>query len=99
MINPSLNFLNFCSARIGKELGAGHPRLAKFSAIVAIITTIAISVVVTALILVLTTQLTKLFTYNTDVIAEVKDLSPLMAISIMLNGIHPILSGNANKYH
>ncbi|XP_078162026.1 protein DETOXIFICATION 41-like isoform X2 [Carex rostrata] len=84
---------NAASARIGKELGAGHPRLAKFSAIVALITTIAISVVVTALILVLTTQLTMLFTYNTDVIAEVKDLSPLMAISIMLNGIHPILSG------
>ncbi|KAJ1692522.1 hypothetical protein LUZ63_009220 [Rhynchospora breviuscula] len=86
---------NAASARIGIELGAGHPRLAKFSAIVAIITTIAISVVLSALVLVLRTPLTMLFTDNNNVITEVMNLLPLIAISIILNGIHPMLSGVA----
>ncbi|KAJ4806197.1 Protein DETOXIFICATION [Rhynchospora pubera] len=86
---------NAASARIGMELGAGHPRLAKFSAIVAIITTIAISVVLSALVLVLRTPLAMLFTDNNNVITEVINLSHLIAISIILNGIHPMLSGVA----
>ncbi|KAI3965740.1 hypothetical protein MKX01_010697 [Papaver californicum] len=82
-LNWDLQFmLGFCttaSIRVGNELGAAHPRIARFSVIVMNLTSILISIILC-------------FTSNEEVIKAVSNLTPLLAISVLLNGIQPILS-------
>jgi len=82
-----------CSVRIGNELGAGHPKVAKFSVIVVNATSIIISIIFSAIVLSFRVGLSRLFTSDTAVIDAVSNLTPLLAISVFLNGIQPILSG------
>ena len=86
-----INFL--CSIRVGNELGAGHPKVARFSVIVVTAAAIAFSVLATLAVLILRYPLSTLYTSSATVIEAVISLMPLMAISVFLNGIQPILSG------
>ncbi|KAL3754906.1 hypothetical protein ACJRO7_002054 [Eucalyptus globulus] len=83
------------SIRVSNELGAGHPRVAKFSVVVVNVTSILISIVLTAIVLIFRVGLSKLFTSDEEVIDAVSEITPLLAISVFLNGIQPILSGVA----
>ncbi|KAK3446334.1 hypothetical protein EUGRSUZ_A02048 [Eucalyptus grandis] len=83
------------SIRVGNELGAGHPRVAKFSVVVVNVTSILISIVFTAIVLIFRVGLSELFTSDEEVIDAVSEITPLLAISVFLNGIQPILSGVA----
>ncbi|MBA0655834.1 hypothetical protein Golax_005333 [Gossypium laxum] len=83
------------SVRVSNELGAGHPRVAKFSVFVVNGTSILISIVFSAIVLIFRVGLSKAFTSDSEVIEAVSDLTPLLAISVFLNGIQPILSGVA----
>lgn len=105
-ISISMNYLNWdmqfmlglaaaASVRVSNELGAGHPMVAKFSVVVVTTTSVIISVIFSAIVLIFKTGLSQLFTSNSEVIAAVSDLTPLLAISVFLNGIQPILSGVA----
>lgn len=47
--------------------------------------------------LIFKTELSKLFTSDSEVIQAVSDLTPLLAISVFLNGIQPILSGKKDQ--
>ncbi|PKI77304.1 hypothetical protein CRG98_002249 [Punica granatum] len=97
--NFDMNFMLGLSAaasvRVSNELGAGHPKVTKFSVIVVNGTSILISIVFSAIILIFRVGLSKLFTSDAEVISAVSDLTPLLAISVFLNGIQPILSGVA----
>ncbi|XP_027343588.1 protein DETOXIFICATION 41-like [Abrus precatorius] len=105
-ISICMNYLNWdmqfmlglsaaASVRVSNELGAAHPRVAKFSVFVVNGTSILISIVFCAIILIFRVALSKLFTSDTEVIEGVSSLTPLLAISVFLNGIQPILSGVA----
>ncbi|XAR60185.1 hypothetical protein NMG60_11033447 [Bertholletia excelsa] len=83
------------SVRVSNELGAGRPNVAKFAVIVVNMTTIAISAVFSAIVVIFRVWLSKLFTSDEEVIKAVSTLTPLLAISVFLNGIQPILSGVA----
>ncbi|XP_010244723.1 PREDICTED: protein DETOXIFICATION 41-like [Nelumbo nucifera] len=83
------------SVRVGNELGAGHPKVTKLSVFVVNATSITISVIFSVFVLLCRTALSKLFTSSDEVISAVKSLTPLLAISVLLNGIQPILSGVA----
>ncbi|KAL9253340.1 DETOXIFICATION 41-like protein [Drosera capensis] len=83
------------SVRVSNELGAAHPMVAKFSVFVVNGSSIFISSLFTVVVLVFKVGLTKLFTSDPKVIKAVTDLTPLLAISVFLNGIQPILSGVA----
>ena len=83
-----------CSVRVSNELGAGHPRVAKFSVVVVTATSVTISLVFTIIVLIFRVGLSKLFTSDTDVMNAVARITPLLAISVFLNGIQPILSGD-----
>ncbi|XP_039841224.1 protein DETOXIFICATION 41-like [Panicum virgatum] len=76
---------------VGNELGAGHQKVARFSVIVVVMASITFSIFVTLLVITLST----LYTSSTTVIEAVNSLMPLLAFSIFLNGIQPILSGAA----
>lgn len=86
-----------CSVRVSNELGAGHPRVAKFSVLVVNGTSILISILFSVIVLVFKVELSELFTSDTEVIEAVSNLTPLLAISVFLNGVQPILSGNDSK--
>lgn len=78
---------------MSNELGAGNPRVAKLSVVVVNITTVLISLFLCVVVLVFRVGLSKAFTSDKEVIVAVSDLFPLLAVSIFLNGIQPILSG------
>ncbi|XP_039011195.1 protein DETOXIFICATION 41-like [Hibiscus syriacus] len=94
-INFILGLSAAASVRVSNELGAGHPKLTRFSVIVVTATSISMSVVFTAIVLVFRSGLIKAFSSDTEVIKAGSSLIPLLAISIFLNGIQPILSGVA----
>ncbi|KAF5731358.1 TT12-2 MATE transporter [Tripterygium wilfordii] len=105
-ISICMNYLNWdmqfmlglsaaASIRVSNELGAGHARVAKFSVFVVNGTSILISIVFSAIVLIFRVGLSKLFTSDDEVITAVSSLTPLLAISVFLNGIQPILSGVA----
>ncbi|KAM2736477.1 hypothetical protein PS2_024180 [Malus domestica] len=85
------------SVRVSNELGAGHAKVAKFSVFVVNGTSILISIIFTAIILIFRVALSKLFTSHDEVITAISNLTPLLAISVFLNGIQPILSGLNNN--
>lgn len=94
-INFMLGLSAAASVRVSNELGAGHPKVAKFSVWVVNGTSLLISIIFSALVLILRVELSELFTSDTEVIEAVSKLTPLLAISVLLNGIQPILSGVA----
>ncbi|XP_010275892.1 PREDICTED: protein DETOXIFICATION 41 [Nelumbo nucifera] len=105
-ISICMNYLNWdmqfmlglsaaASVRVGNELGAAHPKVTKFSVIVVNTTSILISLVFSVIVLVCRTPLSEAFTSSSSVIKAVSELTPLLAISVFLNGIQPILSGVA----
>ncbi|KAK3001252.1 hypothetical protein RJ639_022057 [Escallonia herrerae] len=82
------------SIRVGNELGAANAKVAKFSVVVVTTTSILISIFFTAIVLIFRSGLSKLFSSDSEVIEATSNLTPLLAISVFLNGIQPILSGN-----
>lgn len=63
--------------------------------IVVVSTSIIISIIFSAVVLILKNPLSILFTSDAEVIEAVSNLTPLLAISVFLNGIQPILSGKS----
>ncbi|MQM10610.1 hypothetical protein Taro_043505 [Colocasia esculenta] len=90
-----LGLSNAGSVRIGNELGAAHPRVAKFSVAVVVGTSVVINTIIAAIFLIFRVALSKLYTSSDEVISMVSNLMPLLSFSIFLNGIQPILSGVA----
>jgi multidrug resistance protein, MATE family len=80
--------------RVGNELGAGNPRAAAFSVVVVTSLSLAVSVVCAAVVLCLRDQLSYFFTGG-EATHAVSDLCPLLAVTIVLNGVQPVLSGES----
>lgn len=85
---------NWRSVRVSNELGAIHPRTAKFSLLVAVITSTMIGFVVSMVLVIFRDQYPSLFVGDEDVIILVKELTPILALSIVINNVQPVLSGN-----
>uniref|UniRef100_A0A0D6QV27 Protein DETOXIFICATION n=1 Tax=Araucaria cunninghamii TaxID=56994 RepID=A0A0D6QV27_ARACU len=83
------------SIRVGNELGARRPKTARFSVIVVVSTCCLISVILAVAVMVLRKELGLPYTSSSSVLSAVYALAPLLAISVFLNGIQPILSGVA----
>lgn len=78
---------------MGNELGAGHPKSAAFSVVVANLVSFSISLVAAIVVLALRHVISYAFTEGEDVAKAVSELCPLLAISLILNGVQPVLSG------
>lgn len=85
------------SVRVSNELGANHPKAAKFSVVVATTTSAAIGLVFTAVALAARKQMPRLFTGDDAVVKETARLGYLLAATIFLNSIQPVLSGTPAK--
>ncbi|KAK3223427.1 hypothetical protein Dsin_010452 [Dipteronia sinensis] len=83
------------SVRVSNELGAGHPRTAKFSLMVAVLSSFILGVVLSLVLIISRDHYPDLFSSDSEVKALVKELTPLLAICITINNIQPVLSGVA----
>ncbi|XP_028769375.1 protein DETOXIFICATION 29-like isoform X1 [Neltuma alba] len=83
------------SVRVSNELGAAHPRTAKFSLVVAIITSFLLGLVMSLVLIVFRKQYPALFSSDTQVQDLVVKLTPMLAFCIIINNIQPVLSGVA----
>lgn len=88
-----LLLLFYSSVRISNELGAAHPRTAKFSVVVVVVTSFVIGVALSLILIITRHQYPSLFTSSDDVRRLVIALTPLLATSIIINNVQPVLSG------
>ncbi|KAI9072996.1 hypothetical protein K1719_045029 [Acacia pycnantha] len=91
----SVGFNAAISVRVGNEVGARHPKSAAFSVVVVTLISFIISVAAAIAVLSLRDVISYAFTEGEDVAAAVSDLCPLLATTLLLNGIQPVLSGVA----
>ncbi|KAH6816823.1 MATE efflux family protein [Perilla frutescens var. frutescens] len=91
----SLGMMGAAIVRVANELGRGDARATRFSIKVVITTSLLIGIFFWILCLVFGNKLGYLFSGDEQVVQAVSDLSLLLAFSMLLNGIYPVLSGVA----
>lgn len=82
-----------CSVRVSNELGAGHPRTAKFSLVVAVTSSSIVGIIISLILIIFRDDYPYLFSNDSQVQEMVIDLTPLLALCIIINNIQPVLSG------
>ncbi|GJM98550.1 hypothetical protein PR202_ga15574 [Eleusine coracana subsp. coracana] len=90
-----LGFLAGTGVRVANELGAANGQGARFATFVSTTTSFLISLFISLLTLALHDKLALIFTSSEAVINAVDDISVLLALTILLNGVQPVLSGVA----
>ncbi|KAI4371650.1 hypothetical protein MLD38_009977 [Melastoma candidum] len=88
-------FNEAASIRVSNEIVAGHPRSAAYSVIVITITSFLVALFLAAICLALRNYISYIFTSGSTVAKTVADLSPFLAVTLVLNGIQSVLSGVA----
>ncbi|KAH9712820.1 protein DETOXIFICATION 27 [Citrus sinensis] len=79
--------------RVANELGAGNGKGAKFATIVSVVTSVIIGLFFWLLIMIYHNELALIFSSSEAVLQAVNKLSILLAFTILLNSVQPILSG------
>ncbi|POO03189.1 Multi antimicrobial extrusion protein [Trema orientale] len=91
----AIGFNAAISVRVSNELGAGNARAAKFSVLVVSVTSMAIGFVVMCVVFATEDYFPYLFTTSEAVAKETTKLAILLAITMLLNSLQPVLSGVA----
>ncbi|CAF2054038.1 unnamed protein product [Brassica napus] len=91
----SIGFNAAISVRVSNELGGGNAYLAKFAVIVVSITSTLIGVVCMIVVLATKDSFPHLFTSSEAVAAETTRIAVLLAFTVLLNSLQPVLSGVA----
>ncbi|RZC23320.1 Protein DETOXIFICATION 27 [Glycine soja] len=81
--------------RVANELGAGNGKGTKFATMVSVVTSVIIGLFFWMLILILHDKFGYIFSISKAVLDEVNNLSLLLAFTILLNSVQPVLSGVA----
>ncbi|KMT19766.1 hypothetical protein BVRB_1g008230 [Beta vulgaris subsp. vulgaris] len=90
-----LAFFAATGVRIANELGAGNGKAAKFATKVSVITSTIIGLFFCVFIMAFHDKFAYIFSDSAPVIEEVDKLSWLLAFTILLNSVQPVLSGVA----
>ncbi|XWS19422.1 hypothetical protein CRYUN_Cryun31cG0014500 [Craigia yunnanensis] len=90
----SVGFNAAASVRVSNELGAGHPKSVAFTVTVVTLVSFLIAVLETVVVLALWHVISYAFTEGETVKNAVSDLCPFLAVTLILNGVQPVLSGN-----
>ncbi|XP_022721036.1 protein DETOXIFICATION 36-like [Durio zibethinus] len=93
--NVSVGFNAAASVRVSNELGAGHPKSAAFAVAVVTLVSFLVAVLEAVVVLALRHVISYAFTEGETVANEVSDLCPFLAVTLILNGVQPVLSGVA----
>ncbi|KAK1427315.1 hypothetical protein QVD17_15998 [Tagetes erecta] len=89
----AIGFNASISVRVSNELGAGHPRTAKFSMVVVVIYSFIVAVLLAVLLGIFQRHYPAIFADSFQVQQAVYALTPLLALSLIINNIQPALSG------
>ncbi|KAK3230982.1 hypothetical protein Dsin_002863 [Dipteronia sinensis] len=90
-----LAFFAATGVRVANELGAGNGKAARFATIVSVVQSTVVGLIFCILIMILKEKVALIFTSSEDVLQEVDALSYLLAATVLLNSIQPVLSGVA----
>uniref|UniRef100_A0A7N0UN44 Protein DETOXIFICATION n=1 Tax=Kalanchoe fedtschenkoi TaxID=63787 RepID=A0A7N0UN44_KALFE len=90
-----LAFFAATGVRVAIELGAGNGKGAKFATNVAVTTSTIIGLFFFALIMILHNKFALIFTTSQEILKAVDHMAYLLAITILLNSVQPVLSGVA----
>lgn len=85
--------MSICRVRVANELGAGNGKGAKFATIVSVLTSIVIGLFFWIFIMFYHDKLAFIFSSSQLVVEAVNKLSILLAFTILLNSVQPVLSG------
>ncbi|GMP75465.1 hypothetical protein CsSME_00032544 [Camellia sinensis var. sinensis] len=88
----SVGFNAAASVRVGNELGAGNPKSAAFAVVVVNVVSFCVAVVEAIVVMALRHVISYVFTSGETVADAVADLCPFLAVTLILNGIQPVLS-------
>ncbi|XP_075476810.1 protein DETOXIFICATION 33-like isoform X2 [Primulina tabacum] len=91
----TLGFNAAISVRVSNELGANHPKAAKFSVIVCVVTSTVFGCIFTVAILATKNVYPLMFSDKKEVIEKTSKLGYFLAATIFLNSIQPVLHGVA----
>lgn len=78
---------------MANELGAGNGKAARFATIVSVATSAVIGLFFCLLVLVLHDKFALIYSSSSVVIEAVDELSLLLALTVLLNSVQPVLSG------
>ncbi|KAF5729045.1 protein TRANSPARENT TESTA 12-like [Tripterygium wilfordii] len=95
LVMVSVGFNAAASVRVSNELGAGNPKSAAFSVVMVTLVSFIISLVEAGVVLALRHNISYAFTPGKIVADAVSDLCPFLALTLILNGVQPVLSGVA----
>ncbi|XP_047329800.1 protein DETOXIFICATION 24-like [Impatiens glandulifera] len=90
-----IGFLGAACVRIANELGRGNAKAIRFSIKVNLATSIVFGLVFFTICLIFGDEIGYLFTSDQDVVNMVSELSILLALTMLLNSIQPVLTGIA----
>lgn len=79
--------------RVANELGAGNAKGAKFACVVSVATTVLVGFIFWLIIVAFNKNLALIFTSSSSVIQMVNELAMLLAFTVLINCIQPVLSG------
>lgn len=82
--------------RVSNELGAGNPKSAAFSVVVVTMLSFVLTSIISVVILLCRDYISYIYTDGDDVAQAVSKLTPLLALTLILNGIQPVLSGKTD---
>jgi len=91
----AIGFNAAISVRVSNELGAAHPRAAKFSIVVVVAFSVVVGAFLSLLLIIFRHQYPALFADSLEVQEAVYALTPLLALCLVINNIQPALSGVA----
>ncbi|XP_073144842.1 protein DETOXIFICATION 35-like [Henckelia pumila] len=83
------------SVRVSNELGLGHPRATKYSVYAVVFQSFLIGILCMIIILLTRNHFSIIFTNSKDMQRAVAHLSGLLAITMVLNSVQPVISGVA----
>ncbi|XP_028762985.1 protein DETOXIFICATION 40-like [Neltuma alba] len=90
-----IGFNAAASVRVSNELGAGNPKAAKFSVVIVNTVSLVVAVIEAMVVLALRHVISYVFTDGETVAEAVSDLCPFLVVTLILNGVQPVLSGVA----
>ncbi|RLN15799.1 hypothetical protein C2845_PM02G18120 [Panicum miliaceum] len=94
-IMVALGFSTAVGVRVSNELGANRPKETKFAVVVAVSTSIFIGAIFMGAVLIWRTSLPKFFSDSREVIHGASRLGYLLAVTVFMSSIWPVLSGVA----
>ncbi|KZV41028.1 protein TRANSPARENT TESTA 12 [Dorcoceras hygrometricum] len=83
------------SVRVSNELGLGHPRATKYSVYAVVFQSLMIGILCMVIILLTRNHFSIIYTNSKDMQRAVAHLSGLLAITMVLNSVQPVISGVA----